>query len=124
MRHRKPFRATPIKLAQKYRRKQRAAAWRDTLNYLGVGVLGGMTLGMGSLMLDADRRAATWQSLRPLAVKLGLTRERLPQEGDHWSRCAEARAAGTAPIYAGEPGYREGLDGDSDGIACEPYRGM
>ncbi|MFA5966595.1 MAG: excalibur calcium-binding domain-containing protein [Sphingomonas sp.] len=26
-------------------------------------------------------------------------------------------------MYAGEPGYREGLDGDSDGIACEPYRG-
>ncbi len=34
-----------------------------------------------------------------------------------------ARAAGTAPIYRGEPGYRDGLDGDSDGIACEPYRG-
>ncbi|WP_233503719.1 excalibur calcium-binding domain-containing protein [Sphingomonas psychrotolerans] len=22
----------------------------------------------------------------------------------------------------GEPGYREDLDGDSDGLACEPYR--
>src|SRR5689334_15039815 len=24
---------------------------------------------------------------------------------------------------AGEPGYREGMDGDDDGIACEPYPG-
>ncbi|TNE38964.1 MAG: excalibur calcium-binding domain-containing protein [Sphingomonadales bacterium] len=27
-------------------------------------------------------------------------------------------------MYRGEPGYREGMDGDGDGIACEPYRGM
>lgn len=40
----------------------------------------------------------------------------------YYSGCREARAAGVAPIYAGEPGYRPGLDGDSDGIACEPYR--
>lgn len=43
---------------------------------------------------------------------------------DAWyPNCAAARAAGAAPIYAGEPGYRSELDGDSDGIACEPYRG-
>ncbi|HVZ99682.1 MAG TPA: excalibur calcium-binding domain-containing protein [Caulobacterales bacterium] len=41
----------------------------------------------------------------------------------YYSGCREARAAGAAPIYAGEPGYREGLDGDHDGIACEPYHG-
>lgn len=29
---------------------------------------------------------------------------------------------GMAPIYRGEPGYREGLDADADGVACEPYR--
>lgn len=27
------------------------------------------------------------------------------------------------PIYRGEPGYRVEMDGDGDGIACEPYRG-
>ncbi|WP_252171709.1 excalibur calcium-binding domain-containing protein [Sphingopyxis sp. USTB-05] len=27
-----------------------------------------------------------------------------------------------APIYRGELGYREGLDADADGVACEPYR--
>lgn len=40
----------------------------------------------------------------------------------YYSGCDEARAAGAAPIYAGQPGYREGMDGDGDGIACEPYR--
>jgi hypothetical protein len=35
--------------------------------------------------------------------------------------CADARAAGAAPIYRGQPGYREALDRDRDGIACEPY---
>jgi hypothetical protein len=32
--------------------------------------------------------------------------------------CAAARAAGAAPIYAGQPGYRPELDGDGDGVAC------
>lgn len=36
--------------------------------------------------------------------------------------CAEARAAGAAPIRRGQPGYGAHLDGDGDGIACEPYR--
>ncbi len=37
----------------------------------------------------------------------------------YFSRCVEARAAGMAPLYAGSPGYRPGLDGDGDGVACE-----
>ncbi|MEH6756063.1 MAG: excalibur calcium-binding domain-containing protein [Parasphingorhabdus sp.] len=38
-----------------------------------------------------------------------------------YSGCNEVRAAGKAPLYRGDPGYREGMDGDNDGIACEPY---
>jgi excalibur calcium-binding domain-containing protein len=46
-----------------------------------------------------------------------------PVGGDvYYPSCAAARAAGAAPIYAGRPGYRRGLDADGDGIACEPYR--
>ncbi|ARD42734.1 hypothetical protein B6G06_04365 [Actinomyces gaoshouyii] len=37
----------------------------------------------------------------------------------YYSNCKEARAAGAAPLYRGEPGYRPGLDRDGDGIACE-----
>lgn len=33
--------------------------------------------------------------------------------------CAEARAAGAAPLYAGQPGYSTKLDRDGDGVACE-----
>jgi len=39
----------------------------------------------------------------------------------YYPNCAAARAAGAAPIRAGEPGYRPELDADNDGIACEPY---
>lgn len=42
-----------------------------------------------------------------------------PQEEVYYANCKEARAAGAAPIYAGEPGYRPKLDRDGDGIACE-----
>jgi hypothetical protein len=41
----------------------------------------------------------------------------------YYRRCADARAAGVAPIYRGEPGYRPPLDADNDGVACEPYGG-
>jgi hypothetical protein len=37
----------------------------------------------------------------------------------YYKNCAEAHAAGAAPIYQGQPGYRPGLDRDGDGIACE-----
>lgn len=43
----------------------------------------------------------------------------VPGADIYFSRCAEARAAGMAPLYAGTPGYRSGLDGDGDGVACE-----
>lgn len=49
-------------------------------------------------------------------------RDHAPPPGAYYQNCSEARAAGVAPLYAGEPGYRSGMDGDSDGIACEPYR--
>jgi len=39
----------------------------------------------------------------------------------HYAGCNEVRAAGKGPLYAGQPGYSEDMDGD--GIACEPKRG-
>lgn len=73
-------------------------------------------------MTNPDQQQAFISNAKEVAVGIGIMRARVPQEGDYWRRCDEARAAGTAPIYRGEPGYREGMDGDSDGIACEPYR--
>lgn len=41
------------------------------------------------------------------------------QEITYYDNCTAARAAGAAPLYQGEPGYRPALDRDKDGIACE-----
>lgn len=45
-----------------------------------------------------------------------------PQSAVYYSGCNQARAAGAAPLYRGQPGYRPEMDGDGDGIACEPHR--
>ncbi|HET9648842.1 MAG TPA: excalibur calcium-binding domain-containing protein [Microlunatus sp.] len=37
----------------------------------------------------------------------------------YYANCDAARAAGAAPLYAGEPGYSTKLDRDKDGVACE-----
>jgi hypothetical protein len=41
--------------------------------------------------------------------------------GPYYSSCREAFQDGRANILRGEPGYREDLDADGDGKACEPY---
>jgi endonuclease YncB( thermonuclease family) len=41
-------------------------------------------------------------------------------QGDvSYRNCDAVRAAGAAPLHAGEPGYSSRLDRDGDGIACE-----
>ncbi|TRW86412.1 excalibur calcium-binding domain-containing protein [Mycolicibacterium sp. 018/SC-01/001] len=37
----------------------------------------------------------------------------------YYANCRAAKAAGAAPLHAGQPGYRTGLDGDGDGVARE-----
>jgi hypothetical protein len=37
----------------------------------------------------------------------------------YYANCTAAKAAGAAPIFAGQAGYRSALDRDSDGVACE-----
>ena len=41
-----------------------------------------------------------------------------PQK-EFYANCKEAKAAGVAPMYEGDPGYRPELDRDKDGIACD-----
>ena len=38
----------------------------------------------------------------------------------HYAGCDEVRLLGKAPLYSGQPGYSSDMDGDGDGIACEP----
>jgi hypothetical protein len=42
-----------------------------------------------------------------------------PPVAHAYRSCAEAIAAGAAPLYAGQPGYSRALDRDGDGVACE-----
>jgi len=37
----------------------------------------------------------------------------------HYVNCSQVIAAHKAPLAAGSPGYRSGLDADGDGVACE-----
>lgn len=45
--------------------------------------------------------------------------ETAPAQNVYYPNCKAAKAAGAAPLYQGEPGYRAGLDRDQDGVACE-----
>ena len=62
-----------------------------------------------------------WSALPPALFQSSDQRARI-ENSVSYSGCNEVRAAGKAPIYAGQPGYREEMDGDRDGIACEPVR--
>lgn len=42
-----------------------------------------------------------------------------PPAAAYYANCAAVKAAGAAPIYAGQPGYSTSLDRDRDGVACE-----
>lgn len=90
---------------------------------LGAAAALGAVVGIGSIAASEGGPQRVASAVRSIAVNTGMERARAPQTGDYWPGCDAARAAGTAPIYRGEPGYRTGMDGDSDGIACEPYRG-
>ena len=90
------------------------------IKLLGAALAVGAVVGVGSTESGLKIVAS---AMSQIAVDAGILRARSPQAGDYWGGCDSARAAGTAPIYRGEPGYREEMDGDGDGVACEPYRG-
>ncbi len=88
----------------------------------------------GQVYLDAQREAqgakrSIWQGRFQVPREYrqnpanppsaGSPRPQTPTPGVYYRNCAEARAAGAAPLYRGQPGYRPELDRDRDGIACE-----
>lgn len=74
---------------------------------------------------ETARKEAPSVEHRPRAAagsssKRGGRETTAPAKKRGWYKnCAEARAAGAAPIYRGQPGYSSKLDRDNDGIACE-----
>jgi len=52
-------------------------------------------------------------------VEVPTVTAQTPSGGITFKNCAAARAAGAAPLFRGQPGYRDSMDGDHDGVACE-----
>jgi len=96
MSFRKPFRAQPVKLGAYERERQarnRRVASRRLL-FKSAALAGGVFV-------------------------VGMIATNLDQLATFYPACSWARVAGAAPIYRGQPGYREKLDADGDGVACE-----
>lgn len=92
-----------------------SAPWRPTRNTIGV------ERPMSAADLDGQQPSGGGATAAPRA-RPALA---VASTGASWSYrgCREARAAGAAPLYRGQPGYRAHMDGDGDGIACENYHG-
>ena len=69
----------------------------------------------------AAARAAQEEAARQAEQAAPAPVPLMPQQDTsvYYQNCSEARAAGAAPLYRDDPGYRSGLDRDNDGIACE-----
>jgi hypothetical protein len=79
----------------------------------------------------ADAEAdSVWASGRSTAAPAETTASEEPspkalrtvEQSMTYSGCNEVRALSKAPLFAGQPGYRSDMDGDADGVACEPIR--
>jgi len=65
--------------------------------------------------------AGTWWAVPKVELLMMSSEERVAIENSvTYSGCNEVRSLGKDPINAGQPGYRTTMDGDGDGIACEP----
>lgn len=71
----------------------------------------------------ADAAAAPAKAAAQQAAPQPPAQQAAPQApvapAAYYANCTAAKAAGAAPIYSGQPGYRAGLDRDNDGIACD-----
>ena len=77
---------------------------------VGVAVVAGSKKA-GEASTAAPTRAATPVPFVPQPVA--------PRTDVYFANCDAARAAGAAPVYRGDSGYRAGLDRDNDGVGCE-----
>jgi hypothetical protein len=62
----------------------------------------------------AAQKAAAQQAAKPAPAPVAPA-----PAAAYFGSCAEAKAAGAAPLFSGQAGYRAALDRDKDGVACE-----
>ena len=120
---RKPFRAVPIQEGKAHRdrreRREKRALIKRGVTWTAIAVGVGGTIGyLASTGEDGRTRGSELMSRIGSSLEHTTAKTASPV---YFAYCDQARAAGVAPIYAGQPGYRPGLDADGDGIACEPY---
>lgn len=86
----------------------------------GLHLIGAFQIGLVGLYLFGvlDRFVPPEQQDGTLAF---AATEAVPHPGD-LMECDALWAAGQAPVYRGQPGYRADRDGDGDGISCENPR--
>lgn len=123
MSFKKPFRAVPIEVGKHYRKKRERGQQSQAARLFAGAMLAGAAVGVGSVAVSADGLADAAVQVQSLVSSKDTTSTGTTPSGAYYHRCDAARAAGVAPLRRGEPGYRDALDRDGDGIACEPYRG-
>lgn len=113
----------PTKSALDLYQKAGARVWRTDLQgtiTVSVKPDGSYTVGTekGKQTLQARPVGAPATAPQPAPPRAASTPPPAPA-GVTYRSCAEARAAGAAPLRAGQPGYSRNLDRDGDGVACE-----
>jgi hypothetical protein len=95
----------------KHSRPKRSKPRTATDWVVGLGFLALMGLGLFPQLKSTATALTTDKELAAI------------QSPAYYPNCSAARAAGVAPLNVGDPGYRSEMDGDGDGVACEPYYG-
>lgn len=83
--------------------------------------LSGSGSGAGFVVSQTPQAGTVLASPQPVTYRAAIPQP-VPFAGGggaFYENCTAARAAGAAPLYRGDPGYRSALDRDDDGIACE-----
>ena len=67
---------------------------------------------------EAARQAEEAAQQAEVARQAQVNQQQAGQSA-YYANCTQAKNAGAAPLYSGQPGYSRKLDRDGDGIACE-----
>lgn len=100
----KPFRAIPVRLGPYHKAQQRRQQSIAAAKVLGLATAGGLVIGLFTAADPSGSPTEIGSIVREMAVSSGLARKSTPMPGAYYSGCNDARAAGVAPLYAGEPG--------------------